>query len=97
MRVACVLIRQLRTKAEMRRQADLKDGSTLIVDGWGATVMRPRGVDYFPGVAGVKVGMTLEQAVSHHTDTIVLNADELALSAPLRPSTHILAGDQRPC
>lgn len=76
MRVACVLITHLRAKAEMRRQTDLKDKSTLVVDGGGTTGMRPRVVDYFPGVSGVKVGMTLEQAVSHHTDTIVLNADE---------------------
>ena len=33
MRVACVLITHLRAKAEMRRQADLKDRSTLVVEG----------------------------------------------------------------
>ena len=92
MRVACVLITHLRAKAEMRRQTDLKESSTLVVDGGGATGKRPLVVDYFPGASGVKAGMTLEQAVSRlgprqvskqlesaaasHADTIVLNADE---------------------
>ena len=76
MRVACVLITHLRAKAEMRRQADLKDRSTLVVEGGGATGMTPLVVDYFPGLSGVKAGMPLEQAVSHNADTIVLSADE---------------------
>ena len=76
MRVACVLITHLRAKGEMRRQADLKDRSTLVVEGGGATGMTPLVVDYFPGLSGVKAGMPLEQAVSHNTDTIVLSADE---------------------
>ena len=40
MRVACVLITHLRAKAEMRRQTDLKESSTLVVDGGRATGKR---------------------------------------------------------
>lgn len=59
------------------RQMRSQKASTLIVerggDGGGAPVV----VDYFPGATGVKVGMTLEQAVSYLEETVVLNADEL--------------------
>lgn len=81
MRVACVLITHLRAKAEMRRKGGEREReggepATLIVErggaGGGASVV----VDYFPGAAGVKVGMTLEQAVSYLAETVVLNADK---------------------
>ncbi len=51
--------------------------STLIVERGGSGGGTPVVVDYFPGAVGVKVGMTLEQAVSYLTETVVLNADEL--------------------
>lgn len=50
--------------------------STLIVARGGVGGGAPVVVDYFPGAAGVKVGMTLEQAVSYLEETVVLNADE---------------------
>ena len=51
--------------------------ATLIVERGGVGGGAPVVVDYFPGAAGVKVGMTLEQAVSYLAETVVLNADEL--------------------
>ena len=51
--------------------------STLIVERGGSVGGPPVVVDYFPGAAGVKVGMTLEQAVSYVAEAVVLNADEL--------------------
>ena len=58
---------------EMRAE----EPATLIVERGGAGGGPPVVVDYFPGAAGVKVGMTLEQAVSYLAETVVLNADEL--------------------
>ena len=55
----------------------LQEPATLIVDRGGGVGGPPVVVDYFPGAAGVKVGMTLEQAVSYLAETVVLNADEL--------------------
>ncbi len=43
MRVACVLITHLRAKAEMRRQADLKESSTLVVGGSERRAVSGRG------------------------------------------------------
>ena len=51
--------------------------STLIVARGGTGGGPPVVVDYFPGAAGVKAGMTLEQAVSYVAEAVVLNADEL--------------------
>ena len=73
MRVACVLITHLRARAELRRHAHLKDKPVVIVDRSRA---RPLVVDSSPGAPAVTAGMTLEQAVSHHAGTIVLEADE---------------------
>ena len=73
MRVACLLISHLRTKSEMRRDARLRARPAVIVDRAGSI---PLVVDRTPEAFGVRVGMTLEQAVSHHADSIVLEADE---------------------
>ena len=73
MRIACVLITHPRAKAELRRHAHLKDKPVVIVD---RSKARPLVVDSSPGTPAVAAGMTLEQAVSHHADTIVLEADE---------------------
>jgi len=54
-----------------------EEPSTLIVERGGSGSGTPVVVDYFPGAVGVKVGMTLEQAVSYLAETVVLNADEL--------------------
>ena len=59
------------------RQMRSQQPSTLIVERGGVGGGAPVVVDYFPGAAGVKVGMTLEQAVSYLAETVVLNADEL--------------------
>ena len=73
MRIACVLITHPRAKAELRRHAHLKDKPVVVVD---RSKARPLVVDSSPGAPAVAAGMTLEQAVSHHADTIVLEADE---------------------
>ena len=59
------------------RQMRSQEPSTLIVERGGDGGGTPVVVDYFPGAVGVKVGMTLEQAVSYLGETVVLNADEL--------------------
>ena len=53
-----------------------EEPATLIVERGRSVGGPPVVVDYFPGAAGVKVGMTLEQAVSYLAETVVLNADE---------------------
>ena len=73
MRVACVLVTHLRAKVELRKQPHLADRPAVIVD---RSKGRPLVVDTFPTTAGVSAGMTLEQAVSHHPSTVVLEADE---------------------
>ena len=73
MRIACVLITHLRAKVELRRHPHLKDRPAVIVDRSGR---RPLVVDHFPAASGVTAGMTLEQALSRHAGTIVLEADE---------------------
>ena len=73
MRVACVLVTHLRAKVELRKQPHLADRPAVIVD---RSKGRPLVVDTFPATAGVSAGMTLEQAVSHHPGTVVLEADE---------------------
>lgn len=70
---ACVLISHFRAKAEMRRNADLEDRPAVIVD---RSNQRPLVVDSSTEASGVKAGMTLEQAMSHHANTIVLESDE---------------------
>ena len=75
MRVACVLVTHLRAKAEMRRRPHLKGKPALIVDR-NPSIGIPVVVDRFPEASGVMIGMTPEQAVSRHTNAVVLDADE---------------------
>ena len=75
MRVACVLVTRLRAKVEMSRYPHLKDSAALIVDR-DASRARPLVADCFPSARGVRAGMTLEQAMSRHSNAIVLDADE---------------------
>ena len=75
MRVACVLVTHLRAKVEMYRHPHLKDTPIVIVDR-GTSGARPMVVDRFPKAAGVRAGMTLEQAVSRDSNAVVLDADE---------------------
>ena len=73
MRIACVLVTRLRAKVELRRQPHLKDRPSVIVD---RSKGRPLVVDSLPAALGVTAGMTMEQALSRHTNTTVLEADE---------------------
>ena len=75
MRVACVLLTHLRAKVEMRRHPHLNDTPVIIVDRDPSSA-RPLVVDRFPAASGVAVGMTLEQAMSRHSNALVLDADE---------------------
>ena len=75
MRVACVLITHLRAKVELRRHPQWQDRPVLIVAG-PPSQAKLVVVDRFPGAAAVRPGMTLEQALSHHADASVLDADE---------------------
>ena len=61
--IACVLV------------THLKDRPAVII---GRCRGRPVVVDYFPAAAEVVTGMTPEQALSRHPDSIVLEADEAA-------------------
>jgi nucleotidyltransferase/DNA polymerase involved in DNA repair len=73
LRVACVLVTHLRAKVELRNQPHLADRPAVIVD---RSKGRPLVVDTFPTAVGVSAGMTLEQALSQHPGTVVLEADE---------------------
>ena len=75
MKVACVLVTHLRAKVELRRQPHLQATPAVIVDRSGG---RPVVVDALPATAGVTPGMTLEEALSRHTNTTILEADEPA-------------------
>ena len=75
MRVACVLVTHLRAKVEMYRHPHLKDMPAVIVDR-GNSGTRPLVVDRFPKASEVRPGMTLEEAVSHHSNAVVLDSDE---------------------
>ena len=75
MRVACMLVTHLRAKVEMSRQPHLKTTPVLIVDR-DVSRARPLVVDRFPGASEAMAGMTLEQAVSRHTNAVVLDTDE---------------------
>ena len=75
MRVACVLVTRLRAKVEMYRHSHLRDMPVVIVDR-GNSGTRPLVVDRSPKASGVRPGITLEEAVSHHSNAVVLDADE---------------------
>ena len=75
MRVACVLVTHLRTKAEMLRHPHLKDRPVLIVDR-DPSGKRPLVVDGFPPSSESVTGLTLEQALSRNANAVVLDADE---------------------
>ena len=75
MRVGCVLVTHLRAKVEMYRHPHLKDVPVVIVDR-STSGTRPLVVDHFPKATDVRAGMTLEQAVSRHSNAMVLDADE---------------------
>ncbi len=70
-----MLATHLRAKVEMSRHRHLADSPVLIVDGDPSTA-RTLVVDHFPAAVGAREGMALEEAMSHHADAVVLDADE---------------------
>ena len=73
MKVSCLLITHFRAKVEMQRRPHLEGQPAVIVD---RSKSRPVVVDHFPAADAVSAGMTLEQALSHQTGAVVLEADE---------------------
>ena len=73
MKVACVLIPHLRAEIELRRSPHLGKRSIVIVDRSGA---RPIVADFLPDGSSMRQGIPLEQALSLHGGTRVLEADE---------------------
>ena len=72
MRVACVLITHLRAKVELHRQPGLKATPAVVVGHErGRTVV----LDTLPKSPGALEGMTVEEALSHRADTVVVEAD----------------------
>ena len=91
MKVACVLLTHLRAKVEIRRHPHLKDNPVVIVDR-DPSIGRPLVVDQFPGASGVVAGMTIEQAMSRHSDVVVLDADGTHYSQVFRQVLGSLQG-----
>lgn len=75
MTIACILITHLRAKAELKRQPDLADKPTVIVERRYSRA-GPTVVDRFPNAPSASVGLSLEKAVSLDAGIIVLEADE---------------------
>ena len=73
MKVACVLIAHLRALVELRRRSYLKKRPVVIVD---RSVGRPVVADFLPEGTGMRMGMSLEQAMSLHGGTTALETDE---------------------
>ena len=84
-----MLVTHLRAKVELRNQPHLADRPAVIVD---RSKGRPLVVDTFPTTAGVSAGMTLEQALSHHPGTVVLEADEPSYQRVFRRMLASLQG-----
>ena len=73
MRLACVSIPHLRAFVELRRCPHLRERPIVIVDrSNGRSVV----ADFLPEGAAIRQGMPLEQAMSLHVGTRVLEADE---------------------
>ena len=81
MRVACVLVTHLRARVEIKRQPHLAKTPAVIVDRSGSRTLV---VDSLPAARGVLAGMTLEQALSRHAETVVIDADEPAYRRAFR-------------
>ena len=73
MKVACVLIPHLRAFVELRRSPHLRKRPVVIVDRSGG---QPVVADFLPDGTGLRKGMPLEQAMSLHGGTRVLESDE---------------------
>ena len=72
MKVACVLIPHFPFKAELLRRPDLGRRHTLIINTEGS---RRTVYDFSPGLSGIKVGMTLQQATSLVNSPHLIEAD----------------------
>ena len=90
MKVACVLITHLRAKCELRRQPALAAAPAVIVD---RSAGSPQVSDVFPAVTGVAVGMSLEEALSHNADTVVIGSQRTGIPADIPAGAYLLAGD----
>ena len=75
MKVACVLITHLRAKCALRERPALAEAPAVVIDRAAGT---PQVIDVFPAATGVAVGMSLEEALSHNADTVVIEANEPA-------------------
>ena len=73
MGLACVLIAHLRARLELRRRPHLRERPAVIVERSGG---RPAVADFLPAAMNVRHGMPLEQALSLHGGSVVLEADE---------------------
>ena len=71
------LARQVRTA----EQPALAEVPAVVVD---RSVGTPQVIDVFPAVTGVAVGMSLEEALSHNADTVVIEANEPAYRRTFR-------------
>ncbi len=69
MKVACVFITHLRAKCELRRQPELTAMPAVIVD---RSAGSPQVIHVFPAATGAVVGMSLEEALSHNAETVVI-------------------------
>ena len=88
MTLACVLITHLPARVEVRRWPDLKDRPVVIVD---RTQGRPVTVDRLPAAAA-SIGATLDEALSLHAGTVVLEADAPAYRAAFQRVLTALQG-----
>ena len=70
-----MLVTHLRAKVEISRQPHLKERPVLVVDR-DPSRARPLVVDRSPAARRARNGMILEQALSHHGNAVVLDADE---------------------
>ena len=73
MRIGCVLITHLRAKVELLRQPRLKTAPAIVV---GRERGRSVVLDTLPPAPGTLAGMTVEEALSHRTDIVAIEADE---------------------
>ncbi len=89
MRVACVLVTHLRAKVELHRQPRLKATPAIVV---GQERGRIVVLDTLPKLPGALEGMTVEEALSHRADTVVVEADGPAYRRVFRDVLASLQG-----
>ena len=89
MRIACVLIPHLRARVELLRQPRLQAAPVFIA---GRDRGRAVVVDALPSNLGAMVGMTVEEALSHCTHALIVDADEPAYRRVLQETLDALQG-----